>query len=120
RSSARCVPAPIADATRHKPDAWLTSVQASTPPFSVEKDAGYRGVCPATSQLHTLWGGAALPWNQWQLSRFIAHFSNSKKRNRIYSACPRRGDQARFASHRLPRRYSRDTTAQCEADIYLT
>ena len=48
-------------------------------------------------------GGAALPWNQWQLSRFMASFGDSKKRSSIYSACPRRGDQARVASDRLPR-----------------
>src|SRR5262245_2383555 len=30
---------------------------------SIEKDAGARGVCPATSQRHTLWGGG------WQLCR---------------------------------------------------
>src|SRR5712691_9957368 len=93
----------MADATRHRRDAWLPAVQASAPPSSVEKDAGYRGVCLATSQLHTLWGVAALPWNQWQLSRCMASSGDSKKRRSIYSACPRRGNQARVASDRLPR-----------------
>src|SRR5262249_27364992 len=54
------------DATPHRLDAWLTSVQASAPPSEVEKDAGYRGVRPASSPLHAPWG-AALPWNQRQL-----------------------------------------------------
>src|SRR5262249_13644767 len=53
-------------ATPHRLDAWLTSVQASAPPSEVEKDAGYRGVRPASSPLHAPWG-AALPWNQRQL-----------------------------------------------------
>src|SRR5262249_47393926 len=36
------------------------------PESEVEKDAGYRGVRPASSPLHAPWG-AALPWNQRQL-----------------------------------------------------